>query len=355
MSKQLSLFREKLKKNETDAAIIFDEKNIGYLSGYYYTDGYLYIDAQSAYLITDHRYDAEAKVHAYPEFTVTVPKNRNESLADLVKTHSIKSLGFENTVMTVAQYNNIERAINVDFVPLGAMLTEMRSVKTPDEIEKIKRAQSITDSAFSHLLSIMQPSMTETDIALEFAYFVQKNGASSTSFDPIVVSGEASAYPHGMCRPLPLNKGFLTMDIGCTVDHYRSDMTRTVVIGKATQEMKHLYQTVLTAQERAIASVKAGVFCDELDAVARDHIDSCGYRGAFGHGLGHGVGLYIHELPNLSPNAKGRSLVKGNIITVEPGIYLPGKYGCRIEDMGAVTEDGFDNFTKSPKELIELF
>ncbi len=355
MKQRLSAFRALLKKNETDAALITDEKNIGYLCGYYYTDGYLYIDMESAYIVTDSRYDAEAKVHASADFTVVVPQKRMEFLSDLIKEHGIKSLGFENRSMTVAQYNGFERELLVEFVPLGGMLTEMRAVKSPDEIAKIKRAQEITDLAFSHILSVMQPNMTETDVALELAYFMQKNGASGVGFDIVAVSGEASAYPHGMCRSIPLSAGFLTMDFGCVYDHYLSDMTRTVVIGKATKEMKHLYKTVLTAQECALAAIRAGEDCAKIDALARDCIDSAGYRGAFGHSLGHGVGLYIHESPNLSPNAKGKSLVAGNVVTVEPGIYLPGKYGCRIEDMGVVTENGFDNFTHSTKELIELF
>ena len=355
MKERLKTLRARLKKNETDAVIITDEMNIGYLCGYYYTDGYLYIDAESAYIVTDSRYDAEAKVHASADFTVVIPKDRNEFLSDLIGKHEIKTLGFENHNMTVAQYNGFERALMVEFVPLGQMLTEMRAIKSQEEIQKIKRAQEITDLAFSHILSVMQPTMTETDIVLELSYFMQKNGADSTSFSIVAVSGEASAYPHGMPRPIPLSAGFLTMDFGCVYEHYLSDMTRTVVIGKATAEMKHLYDTVRTAQKNALDVIRAGVECHAVDAVARDYIDNAGYVGAFGHSLGHGVGLYIHESPNLSPRAKGKYLVPGNVVTVEPGIYLPGKYGCRIEDMGAVTEDGFDNFTHSTKDLIELF
>ncbi|MCQ2385832.1 MAG: M24 family metallopeptidase, partial [Clostridia bacterium] len=189
---------------------------------------------------------------------------------------------------------------------------------------------------------------------LELEFFMRKNGASSTSFDIIAVSGESSALPHGKCRKQPLSHGFFTMDFGCTVDGYCSDMTRTVVMGKATSEMKRLYQTVLTAQEAALAAIKPGCLCRTADEIARNIIEQNGYHGAFGHSLGHGVGLYIHEKPNLSPNAGEKALEKGNVVTVEPGIYLMGKYGCRIEDMGMVTENGFDDFTHSPKELMEI-
>jgi len=354
MRERIKQLRALLQKNETDAAIITDEMNIGYLCGYYFTDGFLYIDAKSAYIITDHRYDAEAKRNALCDFEVVVPQNRMEFLTDLIGKHGIKTVGFENESMTVAHYNRFERSLNVGFVPLGDKMTEMRAVKSPEEIEKIKRAQQITDLAFTHILSVMHPKMTELEVALELSYFMQKQGAGA-GFDIIAVSGEASAYPHGMCRPVPLSAGFLTMDFGCAWDHYLSDMTRTVVIGKATAEMKQLYNTVLSAQERALAVIREGAECKSVDAVARDYIDGAGYKGAFGHSLGHGVGLYIHENPRLSPAAPNVFLKKGNVVTVEPGIYLPGKYGCRIEDMGAVTEDGFDNFTHSTKELIELF
>ena len=161
MIQRLSAFRDLLAKNETDAAIISDEKNIGYLCGYFYTDGYLYIDKESAYIITDSRYDAEARVHTSDAFTVVVPQNRMAFLCDLIEKHDVKTLGYENMAMTVAQYGAFERALGVQFIPLGGMLTEMRSVKTPDEIQKIKKAQAITDLAFSHILSVMQPTMTE--------------------------------------------------------------------------------------------------------------------------------------------------------------------------------------------------
>ena len=355
MKQRLSAFRALLASYEADAAIITDEKNIGYLCGYFYTDGYLYIDKESAYIITDTRYDAESRVHASAEFTVTVPQDRMTFINELIGKHGIRFVGFENRAMTVAQFQSFERALNVKFLPLDGALTEMRSVKSSDEIAKIKRAQAITDLAFSHILSVMHPKMTEKDVALELSYFMQKQGADDVAFDIVAVSGEASAYPHGSCRPIPLSAGFLTMDFGCVCDHYRSDMTRTVVIGKATAEMKHLYQTVLEAQERALAVIKSEIKCASVDKIARDFINSSGYKGRFGHSLGHGVGLYIHESPNLSPNAGERKLLVGNVVTVEPGIYIEGKYGCRIEDMGGVTDAGFDNFTKSTKELIELF
>ena len=354
MNQKLSMLRQALQQREIEAAIILDEKNIGYLCEYFFTDGLLYVDSQSAYLITDPRYNEEAEKKASPEFTVVVPKDRMSFLRDILTSHEVQTLGYESRTMTVEQYHAYERSLSVALAPMSDILSELRAVKNAEEIACIKRAQAITDAAFSHILTMLHPNMTEVDVALEIAYFMQKSGAEDKSFDVIAVSGEGSAYPHGHPKNEQLSRGFLTMDFGCVCGGYCSDMTRTVVLGKADAEMKQLYQTVLTAQEHALAAIKEGVPCAAADGFARQYIDREGYFGAFGHGLGHGVGLNIHEAPSLSPYAGERRLLCGNVVTVEPGIYLKGKYGCRIEDMGVVTADGFENFTKSTKELIEL-
>jgi Xaa-Pro aminopeptidase len=305
--------------------------------------------------VTDFRYIEEAEANASKDFSCVMPKDRMAFLEEHIKKNGIRTVGYESTSMTVAEYHRFSDALSAKLVPMADILTEMRAVKSDDEILKIKKAQEIADLAFSHLLSVMQPSMTETELALELSYFMQKHGASGNSFDIIAVSGEASALPHGKCRNQTISRGFLTLDFGCIYENYCSDMTRTVVIGKADDEMKRLYRTVLEAQEAALCFLKEGVSCAAADKVARDIIEGAGYRGAFGHSLGHGVGLNIHESPSLSPYAKERLLQRGHVVTVEPGIYLAGKYGCRIEDMGAVLPHGFDNFTHSTKELIELF
>lgn len=354
MKNRLSEFRRMLEKREVDAAIIVDELNIGYLCGFRFTDGYLYIDAARALLVTDFRYFEEANEKCFPGYEVVMPESRAALLKDVTRADGVKTVGFENNSMTVAQYNRFLGDVSAEFVPISDILLQMRSVKDPEEVEKIRAAQAIADEVFASVLPDLRPDMTETELALELEFRMRKKGASGCSFDTIAVSGAASALPHGTCRNLPLSRGFLTMDFGCILDGYCSDMTRTVVIGKATPEMKKLYQTVLSAQEAALAYIKAGTDGYSCDKVARDVIESAGYHGAFGHSLGHGVGLYIHESPSLAPSAKGKVLVPGNIVTVEPGIYLQGKYGCRIEDMGCVTETGFDNFTRSPKEMIEI-
>jgi len=196
--------------------------------------------------------------------------------------------------------------------------------------------------------------MTETEVAAELEYYMKKHGSEKPSFDTIAVSGTASARPHGVPRPVRLEKGFLTMDYGAVVNGYHSDMTRTIVIGKADADITKLYNTVLEAQCAAIDAITEGVKNADMDKVARDIIDNAGYKGCFGHSLGHGVGLEIHEQPGVSGGMGDATLKVGQIITVEPGIYIEGKYGCRIEDMVLITKGGKRNLTDCPKELIEI-
>ena len=228
-------------------------------------------------------------------------------------------------------------------------------IKDEEEISMMQKAQDITDNAFSEIVKHITPEMTEIDVAAELEYFMRKSGASGLAFDTIAVSGDASALPHGTPRNVKLKKGFLTMDFGAKYNGYCSDMTRTIVIGKADAEIKKLYDTVLRAQLAGLEAIKAGADCILCDKAARDIIDSIPeYKGTFGHSLGHSVGLFIHERPSLSFKAFGSKLNSGEILTVEPGIYLFSKYGCRIEDMVEITDDGIYNFTHSTKELIEI-
>ncbi len=349
---RLSIFQDILKKREIDAAVITDETSIFYLSGFHFTDGLLFITQEEGLLITDFRYYEEAVSSVGDTYTVIMPKPRMQFLADTVKEKQIRVLGYENRTMSVSAFNRYQEALTAEWTPIGDILAEMRAIKDEGEVANIKAAQAITDKAFSHILSVMTPEMTEIDVALELEFYMRKNGAEDASFDIIAVSGAASALPHGKCRNQKLSKGFLTMDFACPVGGYCSDMTRTVVLGKADADMKRVYNTVLDAQLAALESIKPGITGGALDKVARDIIDNAGYKGAFGHSLGHGVGLDIHEPPSVSGESV---LTKGHVITVEPGIYLMGKYGCRIEDMGVLTATGFENFTKSTKELIELF
>ncbi|MBQ7836170.1 MAG: aminopeptidase P family protein [Clostridia bacterium] len=230
----------------------------------------------------------------------------------------------------------------------------MRRIKTAEEVGCIIKAQRIAEKSYYELLPRISVDATETELAAELEYIMKKNGSEGVSFDTIAVSGKNSALPHGVPRNVKLEKGFLTFDFGAVCNGYRSDMTRTVCIGKADSAMKRLYDTVLKAQIAVLEVVGQGGSCFKMDKIARDIIEGAGYKGAFGHSLGHGVGLQIHELPNLSPSAGDKRLCAGDIVTVEPGIYLGGKYGCRIEDMVYIANDSAENLTCMEKELIEI-
>lgn len=352
---KLEKVRASLKEKGIDALFVTSGHNQHYLLDYPFTDGMLLVLQDAAYMITDFRYYEEAQSKANPAFEVVMPSPRLPFVEDVLKKADVKTVGYESSTLSCDEFARLSNLYSgYTFVSVGDLFSKVREVKTAEELSYIAKAQSITDMAFAHILKTMTPTMTEIDVALELEFFMRKNGADGLAFETIAVSGSASALPHGKPRNLPLQKGFLTMDYGASYNGYCSDMTRTVVIGKADAEMKHLYETVLSAQTEALAVIRAGVEGAAVDKVARDIIDSTVFKGAFGHSLGHGVGLLIHESPRLSQSGK-QPLEVGNVVTVEPGIYLQGKYGCRIEDMVAVEENGCHNFTASPKELIELF
>ncbi len=351
----LDRIKEKMRAEDLSAILVTNEKNIRYLCGFSFTDGFLVITETANYLVTDFRYFEDAKRKAKSSFEVVMPELRTAFVADVFAGLSTKNVGYEDLSVTCAEYRELSEKYAVSFRPIGDMILSAREAKSESELSKIAAAQKITDAAFSHVLKLLTPQITEIEVALELEYFMRRNGADGIAFETIAVSGDASALPHGHPRPIPLRKGFLTMDFGAVYEGYCSDMTRTVVVGRADAEMRRLYGTVLAAQEAALELAALGVSCAAMDKVARDLIDAAGYKGCFGHSLGHGVGLDIHESPRLSARAGERKLTLGDVVTVEPGIYLEGKYGCRIEDMIAVTKDGIRNFTQSPKELIEIF
>ncbi len=339
-----------------DAVLLFDEINQFYLSRYKFSDGAILLTRDASYLITDFRYFEDAKSgHLKDYFEIVAPKSQIDFISDIIENHSIKNLGFEDDKLSYSRFLKLSKKFNnVSFFGIGETLSEMRTIKNDYEIEKIKRAQEITDKAFSHILNNISPNMTEIEVALELEFFMRKNGAEGIAFDTIAVSGNASSLPHGIPRNIPLQRGFLTMDFGARFGSYCSDMTRTVSIGKASEKMKNIYNVVLEAQKLGLEKIKAGAICSDVDKAARDFIDLNGYKNCFGHSLGHGVGLYIHEAPSLSYRSNN-ALKSGNVVTVEPGIYLEEDCGCRIEDMVLVKDDGYFNFTKSEKNLIEIF
>ena len=355
MSKLLKL-RNKMKEIGVDAVLVLDELNQHYLSEFAFTDGFLLITHAKAYLVTDFRYYEMALNSANKSFEVLTPDNRSDFINKALADEGCKTVGFEGGSVSYDVYRRYcEKHPHLTFENIGDTIELIRQIKDADEIAKMQKAQDITDKAFSHVLSVINRGMTELDVAVELEYAMRKNGASAFAFETISVSGDASALPHGTPRNVKLRDGFLTMDFGAKFEGYCSDMTRTIVIGKPDEDIKKLYNTVLKAQLSALEYLKAGADCGEADKIARDIIDSVPeYKGAFGHSLGHSVGLFIHESPRLYSRGFGRKLRVGEILTVEPGIYLFGKYGCRIEDMVAITENGIHNFTHSTKELIVI-
>lgn len=353
---RLTKLRYKMAELSVDAVLVLDELNQHYLSEFAFTDGFLLITKTNAYLVTDFRYYEMALNRANKSFEVLMPSDRKEFLNKVISEQGIKTVGFEGGSVSYDVYKRYKDGYaQVEFVNIGDAIEVIRQIKSSDEIEKMQKAQDITDAALAHLLKIITPNMTELEVAVELEYAMRKGGADSFAFETIAVSGDASALPHGTPRNVKLRPGFLTMDFGAKFEGYCADMTRTVVIGSADEDIKKLYNTVLKAQTEALAYLKEGADCGEADKVARDIIDSVPeFKGAFGHSLGHSVGLFIHESPRLYSRGFGRKLNAGEIVTVEPGIYLFGKYGCRIEDMVAITKDGVHNFTHSPKDLIEI-
>lgn len=356
----LKRFQEKLSANGADAALISSELNQRYISGFNYTDGYILVLPSKACLLADFRYIEAAQTSpAASEFEIIQPENgMTAGIYSLLTENNVKTLLIEDATLSCAAYSAFAQKFKGVTLLAGAssIIEALRAVKDADELDKIAAAQKITDMAFEHIINFISPNMTEKEVALELEFFMRTHGAESAAFDTIAISGQSSSMPHGVPRDKKLEKGFLTMDFGAKVDGYCSDMTRTVVIGRADADMRRLYNTVLTAQNAALDAMKCGISCRELDAIARGIIDSAGYAGCFGHSLGHGVGMFIHENPRLSPSASENSvLLPGHVVTVEPGIYIAGKYGCRIEDLTAIAPDSsVINFTHSRKELIEL-
>ena len=354
---RLDKIRARMAGADIDAILVTSEINQHYLSEFEFQDGLVLITHNNAYLITDFRYYEMALNLANKSFRVVTPKDkRREFLFDCVKKDGVKRIGFEGGTLAFGAYNAYKDLFSdCELLDIGDMLDEARQIKDEGELALMQKAQDIADAAYSHVVKMIKPDMTEIEVAAEIEYAIRRGGADGVSFGTIAVSGDASALPHGTPRNVKLKSGFLTMDFGARYKGYCSDMTRTVSIGRADGAMKKLYNTVLSAQLAAIDFLREGVDAGEADKVARDIIDANPeYKGAFGHSLGHSVGLLVHESPALSPKAFGRALRVGEILTVEPGIYLFGKYGCRIEDMVKIEKGGVYNFTHSPKDLIEI-
>ena len=346
-----------LEEKKLDAVLVSDGYNMRYLSGFTGATGYLLITKNSKNLFTDSRYTIAATTQA-PDYTVVevdAARDYCKFINEVLSAENIATLGFEANQVRFSTYQNLKERLTVnELVPLGGELADLRRIKTAEEIALHRQAEHIGDIAFEEILKELKPGVTELEVAAKLEYLMKMNGADKLSFDSIIASGVNSSKPHAEPGHKKIELGdFVTMDFGCVYKGYCSDMTRTVVVGKANEKQKEIYNTVLKAQLAVLDMLKPGLKGKEYDKVARDVIYGAGYEGYFGHGLGHSVGLEIHENPRFSMIEED-IVEAGMIMTVEPGIYIPDFGGVRIEDMVVLTEDGYDNLTHSRKELIEL-
>lgn len=347
MNPRIQKLLDKMTETGLDTLFITDEQNMYYYSGFYKGEGYLVINKNRLVVVTDSRYTEYASMVCKGFDVVNIAKC---SPGDFVSEGDV--CGFEDRSISYVGYMKFASKIK-NLKPAGNISDVLRETKDEGEIELIKRAAHITDMAFDHICSFIAPGVTEKQIAAELDCFMKKNGAEDSSFSTIAASGTRASLPHAIPTDEKVQKGdFIVLDYGCVIEGYRSDMTRTVAVGSVSDEKKEIYDAVLTAQLMALDFLKSGVTGAEVDKVARDYLDSR-YKGAFSHSLGHSVGLYIHENPNLSPRNPNK-LMPGTVITVEPGVYLEGNTGVRIEDLTVVRDNGCEILSHSPKKLIIL-
>ncbi|MGI6118439.1 MAG: M24 family metallopeptidase [Bilifractor sp.] len=340
-----------------DAMLITDPFNMRYLSGFRGGEGILFISRESRVLITDSRYTEAAAAES--DFTVEEESRklpRSEIVLEYVRREEIGSIGYEDSHMRCCEFSRLKAKLpeSIQWIPLGEKVNDLRAVKSEEEIELLRKAEAIGDAAFADILKFIRKGMSELEIAAELEYRMKKHGAQGFSFDTIIASGPNSSMPHAIPSERKLRDGdFVTMDFGCRYEGYCSDMTRTIAIGSISEKQEEIYSIVLEAQNAALSNLRAGITGEVGDQFARSVIQSGGYGNCFGHALGHSVGLFIHENPRLGPGSA--DILKPNMIeTVEPGIYVPGFCGVRIEDMVVIREDGIENLTHSPKDLIIL-
>ena len=341
-----------------DGVLLTGEHNRFYASGFASTgaDGVALVTQKGNFYFTDSRYieAAENVVENAAIGMVRRGKGYVACINEAIELTGIKRVGFEDETMTVAGHRLYSEALRAELLPASAFMQNLRAQKDARELECLEQAQRIAEKALAQILTELRPGITEKEVAARLQYLMLHFGAEKMSFDPIVAGGPNGSMPHAVPGMRKVREGdFITMDFGCVYQGYCSDMTRTVAVGFATEEMRTVYNTVLSAQKAGIVAAKAGVTGREVDGAARAVIDAAGYGDYFGHSFGHGVGVEIHEAPNASP-MNDKSLPAGAVISAEPGIYLPGKMGVRIEDVILLTVEGCRDITKAPKELLIL-
>lgn len=354
-NERVAKLRQAMSEQQLQAIIIDSGVNRCYLSGFNGSAGTLLITAEASYLLTDFRYQIQAAQQA-PGFEIIIYKAHPlDDIKTLLNKHGISQLGFEQDIISFAQYKRYEHALSgAALVPTSGLVEKIREVKDAQELTIIQEAAELADRTFTHILNYIKPGVRELDIALEMEMFMRKHGAAGTSFETIVASGERSALPHGVASERIIGQNeFVKLDFGAYYKGYCSDITRTVFVGQPTEKHLEIYNIVLEAQLHGLKHIKAGISGLEADALCRDIIAGYGYGEQFGHSTGHGIGMEIHEAPRLS-RLSDTLLTPGMTVTVEPGIYIPGFGGVRIEDDIVITESGNQILTSSPKELILL-
>jgi len=348
---KLSNLIDKMKSSDIDAAIVSSLSNIRYFSGFTGSSATLFLANDLFYLLTDFRYIEQAKSEC-PLFQIIDASGNKviDFIKEVCLEKQISNVWFEDGFMTYREYATFKEAFGtIEMVGAGANISNIRMIKNETEIASMRKAAALADDALAYIKDFIQPGITEREISIQLEYYLKRKGSLSMAFDIIVASGENAALPHAKPSMRRIQKDdHIVLDFGAVVDGYRSDMTRTLIIGKPLGEISKIYTIVLEAQNKALSALKAGVEGKIIDEISRSHIAQNGYGQYFGHGLGHGVGLDIHENPRLSE--KSVDILEENmVVTVEPGIYLPRKGGVRIEDMVLIKKDGIENFTRSPK------
>lgn len=352
--KRLSKLQAVLSEEKLDAVLVTSPYNLRYISNFTGSTGLAVVTQTEAFFVTDFRYTKQAEDQAKGFKIIRNVGPIFNEVAKIVNDLNIETLGFEDAHVSFRNYDELESLLSSDLVPISGMVEELREIKDEEEIATIKAACAISDAAFTYILDYIKPGVSEIEIANKLDFFMRDKGATGVSFDTIVASGYRSAMPHGVASHKLIEQGdFVTLDFGCYYKGYVSDMTRTVSVGEPDPKLKEIYAIVLDAQLKVNASAKAGLSGIEVDSIARDYITGKGYGENFGHSNGHGIGLEVHEGPSTSQKAP-KILVPNNVITNEPGIYIEGLGGVRIEDDLLITETGNEVLTFSPKELIIL-
>lgn len=351
---KLENLRKLLETEEIEALLITNEFNRRYMTGFTGTAGLAIVSKTDAVFITDFRYTEQADKEIKDFRIVQHMKTIIEEVASQVKSMGIKTIGFEKDDLSYGLYELYTKQMEATMKPVSGLVEKLRMVKTEDELAVLKKAAKIADEAFTHITNYIKPGISELDVSNELEMFMRKQGATSSSFSIIVASGLRSALPHGVASSKIIEDGdFVTLDYGALYNGYISDITRTVAVGEPSAKLKEIYAVTLEAQELALKGIKPGMTGIEADAIARDYITSKGYGKEFGHSTGHGIGLEVHEAPGLS--FRSDTILKPNMtVTVEPGIYLPGIGGVRIEDDIVITQTGNERLTMAPKELLIL-